>query len=92
MGIDIRLPIGMLFTAIRLILSSFGAVSDRAATFLHDIGLHFVKSEAGETGIRVIVGGGMGRTPIIGHVIREFLPWQPMLTYCEAILEAKRQG
>jgi sulfite reductase (NADPH) hemoprotein beta-component len=63
-----------------------GAVSDRAATFLHDIGLHVVKDAAGEIGIRVIVGGGMGRTPIIGHVIREFLPWRHMLTYCEAIL------
>src|SRR5687767_1328232 len=63
-----------------------GAKSDRAATFLHDIGLHFVTDAAGEIVIRVIVGGGMGRTPIIGHVIRESLPWQHMLTYVEAIL------
>jgi sulfite reductase (NADPH) hemoprotein beta-component len=63
-----------------------GAVEDRAATLLHDIGLHVVRNAAGEVGIRVIVGGGMGRTPIIGHVIREFLPWQHMLTYCESIL------
>ncbi|HEX4779968.1 MAG TPA: nitrite/sulfite reductase [Usitatibacter sp.] len=63
-----------------------GAVEDRAAVLLHDIGLHVVKNAAGEVGMRVIVGGGMGRTPIIGHVIREFLPWQHMLTYVEAIL------
>jgi sulfite reductase (NADPH) hemoprotein beta-component len=63
-----------------------GAETDRAAVLLHDIGLHVIRDAAGETGIRVIVGGGMGRTPIIGHVIREFLPWQQMLTYCEAIL------
>jgi sulfite reductase (NADPH) hemoprotein beta-component len=63
-----------------------GADTDRAATLLHDIGLHALKNDAGELGLRVIVGGGMGRTPIIGHVIREFLPWRHMLTYCEAIL------
>jgi sulfite reductase (NADPH) hemoprotein beta-component len=63
-----------------------GAETDRAAVLLHDIGLHVIRNAAGETGIRVIVGGGMGRTPIIGHVIRDFLPWQQMLTYCEAIL------
>jgi sulfite reductase (NADPH) hemoprotein beta-component len=63
-----------------------GAVQDRAAVLLHDIGLHVVKNDAGEVGIRVIVGGGMGRTPMIGHVVREFLPWRHMLTYCEAIL------
>jgi sulfite reductase (NADPH) hemoprotein beta-component len=63
-----------------------GAVEDRAAVLLHDIGLHVVKNEAGEVGLRVIVGGGMGRTPIIGHVVREFLPWQHMLTYIEAVL------
>ena len=63
-----------------------GAESDRAATLLHDIGLHVVKSAQGEVGIRVIVGGGMGRTPIIGHAIRDFLPWRHMLTYIEAIL------
>src|ERR1700710_598261 len=63
-----------------------GAVEDRAAVLLHDIGLHVVKNAAGEVGLRVIVGGGMGRTPIIGHTIREFLPWRHMLTYVEAIL------
>ncbi len=63
-----------------------GSVEDRAAVLLHDIGLHVVRNDAGEVGLRVMVGGGMGRTPIIGHVIRAFLPWQHMLTYCEAIL------
>jgi sulfite reductase (NADPH) hemoprotein beta-component len=63
-----------------------GSVEDRAAVLLHDIGLHVIRNDAGELGLRVIVGGGMGRTPIIGHVIREFLPWQHMLTYIEAIL------
>ena len=63
-----------------------GAESDRAAVLLHDIGLDVVRNAAGEVGVRVIVGGGMGRTPIIGHAIREFLPWRHMLTYIEAIL------
>jgi sulfite reductase (NADPH) hemoprotein beta-component len=63
-----------------------GAVHDRAATFVHDIGLHALKDEAGEIGFRVIVGGGLGRTPLLGHVIREFLPWPHLLTYLEAIL------
>jgi sulfite reductase (NADPH) hemoprotein beta-component len=63
-----------------------GAEADRAAVLLHDIGLHVIRNASGEVGLRVIVGGGMGRTPIVGHVIREFLPWRQMLTYCEAIL------
>jgi sulfite reductase (NADPH) hemoprotein beta-component len=65
-----------------------GAAADRAATFLHDIGLHAVKKSGSDPdlGFRVIVGGGMGRTPIVGQVIREFLPWQHLLTYVEAIL------
>ena len=66
-----------------------GAEADRAATFLHDIGLHAVRKSGSDPdflGFRVIVGGGMGRTPVIGQVIREFLPWQHLLTYVEAIL------
>jgi sulfite reductase (NADPH) hemoprotein beta-component len=63
-----------------------GAAADRAATFVHDIGLHAQKDAAGETGFRVIVGGGLGRTPIVGHVLREFLPWRHLLTYLDAIL------
>jgi sulfite reductase (NADPH) hemoprotein beta-component len=63
-----------------------GSVADRTAIFLHDIGLHAVRDTAGEIGFRVIVGGGMGRTPMIGSVIREFLPWPHLLTYVEAII------
>ncbi|MGA8055664.1 MAG: nitrite/sulfite reductase [Burkholderiales bacterium] len=63
-----------------------GATHDRAATFVHDIGLHAVRDGDGAIGFRVIVGGGLGRTPMIGHVVREFLPWQHVLTYLDAIL------
>jgi len=63
-----------------------GATEDRAATAFHDIGLHLQSGEAGEVGFRVIVGGGMGRTPVVGPVIREFLPWRHVNTYVEAIL------
>ncbi len=63
-----------------------GAEADRAAVFLHDIGLQAVRDTAGAVGFRVIVGGGMGRTPIIGHVMQEFLPWPHLLTYVEAVL------
>ncbi|HDZ57532.1 MAG TPA: nitrite/sulfite reductase [Pseudomonas xinjiangensis] len=63
-----------------------GAVEDRAATGVHDIGLHVVKNEAGEIGFTVLVGGGLGRTPIVGSVIREFLPWEHLLTYLDAVL------
>ncbi len=63
-----------------------GAVSDRAAIEVHDIGLEAVKNQAGELGFRVSVGGGLGRTPIVGSFINEFLPWQHLLSYLEAIL------
>jgi sulfite reductase (NADPH) hemoprotein beta-component len=63
-----------------------GSREDRAATRVHDVGLHAVRGSGGETGFRVSVGGGLGRTPMIGHVIREFLPWQHLLTYLDAIL------
>src|SRR5689334_5977787 len=63
-----------------------GATSDRAAVATHDIGLQAVRDEQGELGFRVMVGGGLGRTPILGVVIREFLPWQHLLAYLEAIL------
>ncbi len=63
-----------------------GATQDRAAIKLHDIGLQAVRNEQGDVGFAVLVGGGMGRTPIIGQVIREFLPWQHLLTYLEAVL------
>ncbi|MDF9393178.1 MULTISPECIES: nitrite/sulfite reductase [Methylococcus] len=63
-----------------------GAMKDRAATQLHDIGLQMVKSKTGETGFEVLVGGGLGRTPIIGQTIRPFLPKADLLSYLEAIL------
>ena len=63
-----------------------GATEDRAAIQLHDIGLQAVRNTQGEVGFKVYVGGGMGRTPVIGKVIREFLPWQHVLTYLEAVL------
>ena len=63
-----------------------GAADDRAAIQLHDVGLQAVRDSAGEVGFRVLVGGGMGRTPMLGSVIREFLPWRHLLTYLEAIL------
>ena len=63
-----------------------GALEDRAATAWHDIGLRLLKNEAGEVGFQVRVGGGMGRTPVIGTVIREFLPWQQILVFIEAVV------
>jgi sulfite reductase (NADPH) hemoprotein beta-component len=63
-----------------------GARADRAAVAVHDIGLHAIKDEKGEIGFKVLAGGGLGRTPMIGFVIREFLPWPHLLTYLEAIL------
>ncbi len=63
-----------------------GSAADRAATLVHDIGVHARLSPDGEIGFRVIVGGGLGRTPIVGHAIREFLPWRHLLTYLDAIL------
>jgi sulfite reductase (NADPH) hemoprotein beta-component len=63
-----------------------GAEEDRAAIAWHDIGLQLVKNERGEIGFKVLVGGGMGRTPVIGTVVTEFLPWQQILVYIEAIV------
>ncbi|HIV70803.1 MAG TPA: nitrite/sulfite reductase [Candidatus Aquabacterium excrementipullorum] len=63
-----------------------GAKEDRAATYWHDIGLHLVKNDAGEVGFKVLVGGGMGRTPVIGTEINAFVPWQQILVYIEAIV------
>ncbi|NDZ16401.1 nitrite reductase [Variovorax sp. WS11] len=63
-----------------------GAAEDRAATGWHDVGLKLLKNEAGELGFRVQVGGGMGRTPIIGTLLREFLPWNQIMNYLEAVV------
>jgi sulfite reductase (NADPH) hemoprotein beta-component len=63
-----------------------GATEDRAAIQVHDIGLQAVRNDEGEIGFRVLVGGGLGRTPIIGAFINDFVPWPHLLTYLEAIL------
>jgi sulfite reductase (NADPH) hemoprotein beta-component len=63
-----------------------GSEEDRAAFLLHDIGLQLVKNDAGELGFEVFVGGGLGRTPIIGSSIRKFLPTKHLLSYLDAIL------
>ncbi|MBT7258159.1 MAG: nitrite/sulfite reductase [Porticoccaceae bacterium] len=63
-----------------------GSEEDRAAFLLHDIGLQLVVNDQGETGFQVYVGGGLGRTPVIASLIREFLPKEHLLTYLDAIL------
>lgn len=63
-----------------------GAAKDRAATQVHDIGLQMIKDDAGETGFEVLVGGGLGRTPIIGQTVRPFLAKADLLSYLEAVL------
>jgi sulfite reductase (NADPH) hemoprotein beta-component len=63
-----------------------GTEQDRAIVQAHDIGMEFYKDAQGKTAIKVWVGGGLGRTPILGTVIREHLEWQHALTYCEAII------
>ncbi len=69
-----------------------GALEDRAAIAVHDIGLTVVRNEAGEVGFKFMAGGGMGRTPILGSVIRDFLPWQHLLTYTEAVMRVYNQN
>lgn len=63
-----------------------GTEKDRAIVQAHDIGLEFYKDTQGQMAIKVWVGGGLGRTPILGTVIREHLEWQHVLSYCEAII------
>jgi sulfite reductase (NADPH) hemoprotein beta-component len=63
-----------------------GAAHDRAAIMVHDIGLAIVKNDAGEIGYRVVVGGGLGRTPFVGKVISDFVPRAELLAYLEAIM------
>ncbi|MEZ5880851.1 MAG: nitrite/sulfite reductase [Nitratireductor sp.] len=64
-----------------------GAPNDRAVTKAHDIGIRMVRGGAGEPGYEIIVGGGLGRSPFIGKVLREFLPKAHLLPYLEAILQ-----
>ncbi|MDP9082395.1 MAG: nitrite/sulfite reductase [Pseudomonadota bacterium] len=63
-----------------------GAPQDRAASLVHDVGVHIVRNTDGELGFEILAGGGLGRTPIIGQVVREFLPREHLLSYLEAIL------
>jgi sulfite reductase (NADPH) hemoprotein beta-component len=63
------------------------AEHDRAVIQSHDIGLQIVRNDAGEAGYKVLVGGGLGRTPMLGRVVREFLPKAHLLPYVEAILQ-----
>ena len=68
-----------------------GSPNDRAVTRAHDIGLRMVRNARGEPGFEVIVGGGLGRTPMLGHIVREFLPKADLLPYLEAILRVYNQ-
>ncbi|MBL4695326.1 MAG: nitrite/sulfite reductase [Rhizobiaceae bacterium] len=63
-----------------------GSPNDRAVTKAHDIGLRMVRNDAGEAGYEVIIGGGLGRTPMIGKILRDFLPKADLLPYLEAVL------
>ncbi len=63
-----------------------GAPQDRAASQVHDVGVHIVRAANGESGFEILAGGGLGRTPIIGQVVREFLPREHLLSYLTAIL------
>jgi len=63
-----------------------GTPNDQAATQVHDIGLYIKKNAKGDVGFQVLVGGGLGRTPVVGVEICEFLPWQHLLTYLDAIM------
>jgi sulfite reductase (NADPH) hemoprotein beta-component len=70
---------------------SAAKAADRAAVKVHDIGLYIVRNEAGEVGFEVLVGGGLGRTPVIGATLRDFLPKRHLLSYLEAILRVYNQ-
>jgi sulfite reductase (NADPH) hemoprotein beta-component len=63
-----------------------GATQDRAAIAYHDIGIRLLKNEQGEVGAQILVGGGLGRTPVIGEVIQPWIALEHLLSYCEAIL------
>jgi sulfite reductase (NADPH) hemoprotein beta-component len=63
-----------------------GAPQDRAASLAHDVGVHIVRGPNGESGFEILAGGGLGRTPIIGQVVREFLPREHLLSYLTAVL------
>jgi len=68
-----------------------GSSDDRAAIRVHDIAIEIVKNDADEIGFRILVGGGLGRTPVVAPVIKEFLPKQHLLSYLEAVLRVYNQ-
>ncbi|WP_163557171.1 nitrite/sulfite reductase [Halomonas sp. NO4] len=68
-----------------------GAAEDRAAIQVHDVGLRLWRDEHDEVRVKVLAGGGLGRTPMIGDVVREDLPWQHLLTYLEALVRVYNQ-
>ncbi|MGO2264289.1 MULTISPECIES: nitrite/sulfite reductase [Halomonas] len=68
-----------------------GAEQDRAAIQVHDVGLRLWRDDAGEVRVKVLAGGGLGRTPLIGEVVCEDLPWQHLLTYLEALVRVYNQ-
>lgn len=68
-----------------------GAAEDRAAVRVHDIGLLMRRNDSGDVGFEVLVGGGLGRTPMIGKTVRDFLPTEDLLSYLEAILRVYNQ-
>ncbi len=68
-----------------------GAATDRAAIQVHDIGLRLWHDANGDVRVRVLAGGGLGRTPMIGEVVRDDLPWQHLLTYLEAMVRVYNQ-
>ncbi|MCE8015143.1 nitrite/sulfite reductase [Halomonas sp. MCCC 1A17488] len=68
-----------------------GAAEDRAAIQVHDVGLRLWRDEHGDVRVKVLAGGGLGRTPMIGEVVREDLPWQHLLTYLEALVRVYNQ-
>ena len=62
------------------------AATDRAVVQMHDIGIYAYRNDAGQLRMRIMAGGGLGRTPILGSIIKEDLPWEHMLTYVEAAI------
>ena len=68
-----------------------GAAEDRAAIQVHDVGLRLWRDNSGEVRVKVLAGGGLGRTPMIADVVREDLPWQHLLTYLEALVRVYNQ-
>lgn len=70
-----------------------GTKDDQAATQVHDIGVYIVRNDVGETGFRILAGGGLGRTPVIGQVMIEFVEKKHLLTFLEAIMRVyNREG